>query len=155
MRKGNMKRTIARCFSAASVLVLSALALHAESLNIKIQMKSSTFKIGSPMVLYISYMYEGPNGILIPEDHEPAGSGIVLRNAATKERVHRFHEGELTFLSGKGMGLTPGHAVHEAIDLAKYFKLNSAGEYTVMLDKHYGSEAKEATSDAITFTLTQ
>jgi hypothetical protein len=53
------------------------------------------------------------------------------------------------------MGLNPGHPVHEAVDLAKYFKLNSAGEYTVMLDKHYGPQGKEATSDTITFTLTQ
>jgi hypothetical protein len=150
-----MKRTIARCISTASVLVFSALALHAESLNIKIQMKSSTFKIGSPVVLYITYMYEGPNEILIPQDYEPVGSGIALRNAETKEEVHRFHEGELRRLTGRGMGLNPGHPVHEAVDLAKYFKLTSAGEYTVMLDKHYGSQGKEATSDTITFTLTQ
>jgi hypothetical protein len=150
-----MKRVIARCISTASVLVLSALALHAESLNIKIQMKGSTFKIGSPLVLYITYMYEGPKEILIYQDYEPSGSGIVLRSAETKEQVHRFHEGELTRLNGMGMGLTPGHPVHEAVDLAKYFKLNSAGQYTVMIDKHYGSEAKEATSNTITFTLTQ
>ena len=148
-------RTIARCISTASVVVLSALALHAESLNIKIQTKSRTFKTGSPIVLYITYMYEGPKGILIPQDYEPVGSGIVLRNAETKEKVHRFHEGELRRLTGKAIGLTPGHAVHEAVDLAKYFNLNSAGEYTVMLDKHYGSQGKEATSDTITFTLTQ
>ena len=155
MREGNMKRTIARCISTASVVVFSALALHAESLDIKIQMKGSTFKVGSPIALYISYVYEGPKEILIPQDYEPVGSGIVLRNAETKEKEHRFHEVELTRLTGRGMGLNPGHPVHEAVDLAKYFKLNSAGTYTVMLDKHYGSQAKEVTSNTITFTLTQ
>jgi len=150
-----MKRIIARCISTAGVVVLSALALSAESLNIKLQMRDSTFKIGSPIVLYITYTYEGPKEILIPQDYEPVGSGIVLRNAETKEKAHRFHEGELTRLTGRGMGLNPGHPVHEAVDLAKYFKLNSAGTYTVMLDKHYGSQGKEATSDTITFTLTQ
>jgi hypothetical protein len=96
-----MKRTIARCISTASVVVFSALALHAESLDIKIQMKSSTFKIGSLVVLYISYIYDGPKGIWIPQDYEPVGSGIVLSNAETKEKVHRFHEGELRRLTGR------------------------------------------------------
>jgi hypothetical protein len=118
-------------------------------------MKSSTFKIGSPIVLYITSMYEGPTEIVIPQDYEPVGSGIVLRNAETKEKVHRFHEGELTRLTGRGMGLTPGHPVHEAVDLAKYFKLDTAGQYTVMIDKHYGPEARDATSNTITFTVTQ
>jgi hypothetical protein len=135
--------------------VLCALALDAESLNIKIEMKGSTFKSSSPVVLYITYTYEGPKGIWIPQDYEPVGSGIVLSNAETKEKVHRFHEGELRRLTSREIGLTPGHAVHEPVDLAKYFKLNSAGQYAVMIDKHYGPEAKEATSNAITFTVTQ
>jgi hypothetical protein len=85
-----MKRRTARCISTTSVVVLCALALSAESLNIKIQMKSSTFKIGSPIVLYITYMYAGPKEILIPQDYEPVGSRIVLRNAETKEKYIAF-----------------------------------------------------------------
>jgi hypothetical protein len=90
-----MKKLTSRNIVFGGIVLLAAAALRADTLDVKIQMKGTSFKAGVPVMLYITYSYDGPNGILVPEDHEPTKSGIVIRHSDTKETVHRFHEGEM------------------------------------------------------------
>src|ERR1700761_9416015 len=150
-----MKKLTSRSILFVVISLFAAVALRADTLDVKIQMKGTSFQAGTPVMLYITYSYDGSSGILIYQDYEPANSGIVIRHSDTKEKVHRFHEGEMVRLSAKGMGVSSGHPVHESINLTQYFNLDRPGLYTVMVDKSYGAQEKKATSNSITFTLAQ
>jgi hypothetical protein len=150
-----MKKLTSRSILFVVISLFAAVTLRADTLEVKIQMKGTSFKVGVPVMLYITYSYDGPNEILVPEDHEPTKSGIVIRHSDTKETVHRFHEGEMVRLSSKGFGVSSGHRVQESVDLTKYFMLDRPGSYTVTIDKSYGAQGKKATSNSITFALTQ
>ena len=150
-----MRKLTSRSVIFGGIVLLAAVALRADTLDVKIQMKGTSFQAGTPVMLYITYSYDSSNEILVYQDYEPANSGIVIRHSDTKDPVHRFHEGEMLFLSNKAFGVSSHHPVQERVDLTKYFRLDRPGSYTVTIDKSYGAQGKKATSNSITFALTQ
>jgi hypothetical protein len=142
-------------FALIVLVCLNVSSAHAQSgLLMTIQTRSTTFEVGKPMLMQITYVNCAQEIVWVSKSAIPTvRSGIVV-TTKDGERLKGNHEtANPARLDRMGFGLHPGETTRESIDIARIYDLTQPGSYTVFVEKVYAPGGHHVKSTAITFTI--